>query len=136
LLALFVERLSAIGRRRAVITASRERTSPPPRLLDVLQQPSAKRGHSVRTIRAYLDWTTRFILFHVKWHPRDLTKAEVSRFLGHVAQWDKEGCSPGDRGRTHNPRTARPDGNAASKVVWQQELWKQSMPPQSHGQFA
>ena len=81
-----------------MMTASRERTGPPPRLLDV-QRPSAKRGHSLRTILAYLDWTTGFILLHGKRHPRDLTNAEVGRFLGHVAQRDKGGCSPGDRGQ-------------------------------------
>ena len=69
----------------SAIAASREQTSPaPPRLLDMLQQATAERGHSVETIRAYVDWTTRFILFHGKRHPRDLTNAEVGRFLGHL----------------------------------------------------
>jgi len=47
--------------------------APPRRLLDVLQQAAAEPGHSVESIRAYVDWTTRFILFHGKRHPRDLT---------------------------------------------------------------
>src|SRR5438552_2414257 len=65
--------------------------APAPRLLDVLQQVATERGHSVETIRAYGDWTTRFILFHGKRPPRDLTNAEVGRFLGHVAQTDRQG---------------------------------------------
>ena len=37
----------------SAIAASREQTSPaPPRLLDVLQQAAAERGHSVETCRA------------------------------------------------------------------------------------
>jgi len=30
----------------------------------------------------YVDWTTRFILFHGNRHPCDLTNAEVNRVLG------------------------------------------------------
>jgi Phage integrase, N-terminal SAM-like domain len=76
----------------SAIPASGEQTSPPPpSLLDALQQAAAERGISVETIRAYVDWTRRFIVFHGKRHPRDLTNAEVGRFLGHVAQTDKEG---------------------------------------------
>jgi len=76
----------------SAIPASSEQTSPAPTscLLDVLQRAAAERGHSVETIRAYWDWTTWFILFHGKRHPRDLTNAEVGRFLGHVAQTDKD----------------------------------------------
>jgi hypothetical protein len=77
----------------SAIPASREQTTPapPPRLLDVLQQAAAERGHSVETIRAFPDWTTRFMCSTAKRHPRDLTNAEVGRFLGHVARTDKEG---------------------------------------------
>jgi hypothetical protein len=46
-------------------------TPAPPRLLDVLQQARAERGHSLEAIRAYRDWTTRFLFFHGKRHPRD-----------------------------------------------------------------
>jgi len=33
-------------------------------------------------------WVCRFILFHNKRHPRDMGRAEVGRFLEHVAQTD------------------------------------------------
>jgi len=39
----------------------------------------------------YVHWTTRFIMFHGKRHPRDLTNGKVGRFLGHVAQTHKAG---------------------------------------------
>jgi len=86
----------------SAIPASREQTSPAPplRLLDVLQPAAAKRGHSVETIRADGDWTTRFILFHGKRHPRDLTNTEVGRFLGHVAQTDKDALRSIEAART------------------------------------
>jgi hypothetical protein len=38
----------------------------------------------------YVDWTTRFILFHGKRHPPDLTNADVGRFLGREAQTEKD----------------------------------------------
>ena len=57
-----------------------------PRLLDVLGHAAKERGHSAETIRAFVDWTTRFILFNSKRHPRELTNAEIGRFLRHVAQ--------------------------------------------------
>jgi hypothetical protein len=51
----------------SAIPASREQTSPaPPRLLDVLQQGVVERRDYVEIIRAYMDWTMRFILFHGK----------------------------------------------------------------------
>src|SRR5208337_498268 len=83
-------------RRRAMITASatpvpRVPTTPaPPRLLDVLQQAAAERRHSVETLRASGDWTTPFILCRGNQQPRDLTNAEVGRFLGHRARTDTE----------------------------------------------
>ena len=65
-------------------------TPAPPRLLDVLQQAAAERRHSVETLRASGDWTTPFILCRGNQQPRDLTNAEVGRFLGHRARTDTE----------------------------------------------
>ena len=95
----------------SAIPASSEQTSPgpPPRLLEVLQQAAAERGHSEETIRPYVEWTTRTMLFHGTQHPRDLTNAEVGCFLGHVAQTDKN-CAPGDQGRTHGVGFSVPGG--------------------------
>lgn len=75
----------------SAIPASREQTSPaPPRLLAVLQQAAAERGHSVETIRV-LEWTRRrssfciLFLFHDKRHPPDMGAAEIEQFLTQLA---------------------------------------------------
>ncbi len=95
----------------SAIAASREQTSPaPPRLLDVPQQAATERGHSVETIRAYVDWTTRFILFYGKRRPRDLTNAEVGRFLGHLRSRGTVACrGAGDGHRQEQPQHAHHD---------------------------
>src|SRR5262249_23517170 len=72
------------------IPARKAPPSAPPRLLDVLRQVATARGHSLDTIREFVNWTTRFILFHCKRHPRELTNCEIGRFLGHVAQTEKD----------------------------------------------
>lgn len=62
------------------------------------------RAHYVETIRAYVDWTTRFILLHGKRHHCDLTNAEVGRFLGHVVKTHKEALRAIEVGRTTGGR--------------------------------
>jgi hypothetical protein len=63
----------------SAISASREQTSPvpPPLILDVFQRAAAEYGHSVETVRASGDWTTRFILFHGKRLPREIGSSEL-----------------------------------------------------------
>lgn len=41
--------------------------------------------YSLRTEKTYLAWIRRFILFHDKWHPKDMDKAEVEAFLTDLA---------------------------------------------------
>ena len=62
-------------------------TPPPrsPRLLDQVREATRVRHFSIRTEQAYVDWVTRFILFHNKRHPKDMGAAEVSAFLTHLA---------------------------------------------------
>lgn len=43
------------------------------------------RRYSIRTEKAYVDWTKRLILFHHKLHPRDMEESEVCAFLTHLA---------------------------------------------------
>jgi hypothetical protein len=40
---------------------------------------------SLRTEKAYLHWTRRYILFHGKHHPREIREAEINPFLTHLA---------------------------------------------------
>ena len=63
----------------------------PPRLLDQVRQVLRVRHYALTTEACYVDWITRFILFHNKRHPRDMGGVEVEQFLtdlavrGHVA---------------------------------------------------
>ena len=41
--------------------------------------------YSIRTEHAYLDWTRRFILFHGKRHPLQMSETEVGEFLTYLA---------------------------------------------------
>lgn len=56
-----------------------------PRLLDVVSDACRARHFSPRTIEAYCGWIRRYVLFHGKRHPADLTAADVASFLTHLA---------------------------------------------------
>jgi integron integrase len=55
------------------------------RLLDRLRESIRLRQYSLRTERAYVGWTRRFILFHGKRHPAELGAEHITRFLSHLA---------------------------------------------------
>jgi len=57
----------------------------PPRLLDQVRQVLRVRHYALRTETCYVQWITRFILFHGKRHPRDMGAAEIEQFLTHLA---------------------------------------------------
>lgn len=61
-----------------------------PRLLDQLRQVAQSHGHLEATILSFVTWTSRFILFHNKRHPRELTVSDLGRFLDQVAKTAKE----------------------------------------------
>ena len=56
-----------------------------PKLLDQVRQLLRLRHYSLRTEVAYLAWIRRYILFHKKRHPRELTEQDVSAFLSSLA---------------------------------------------------
>ncbi|MGH7354299.1 MAG: integron integrase [Candidatus Rokuibacteriota bacterium] len=64
---------------------------PPPRLLDRVRAAIRARHFSRRTEESYVAWIRRYILFHGKRHPAEMSAPEVTRFLtslavdGHVA---------------------------------------------------
>ncbi len=60
-------------------------TAPPTRLLDALRDRIRFRHYSLRTERAYVQWTRRFLRFHRHRHPREMGAAEVTAFLGSLA---------------------------------------------------
>ena len=57
----------------------------PPRLLDRVRAAIRARHYSPRTEAAYVGWIRRFILFHGKRHPLELSEAEVTGFLTSLA---------------------------------------------------
>jgi len=56
-----------------------------PKLLDQVRQLLRLRHYSLRTEVVYLAWIRRYILFHGKRHPRELTEKDVSAFLSSLA---------------------------------------------------
>ena len=56
-----------------------------PKLLEQVRDYLRTKHYSIRTERAYLDWIKRYILFHGKRHPKDMSAAEVEAFLTHLA---------------------------------------------------
>ena len=56
----------------------------PPKLLDRMRAAIRVRHYSLATERTYIGWVKRFIYFHQKRHPQDMT-AEVEAFLSALA---------------------------------------------------
>jgi hypothetical protein len=42
--------------------------------------------YSIRTEQSYVDWIKRFIIYHDKRHPSDMTEEEAAQFLTHLAR--------------------------------------------------
>lgn len=63
-----------------------ERFRPKPgRLLDQVREVLRYHHYSIRTERTYIDWMVQFIKFNGTRHPREMGKAEIERFLPHLA---------------------------------------------------
>jgi integron integrase len=56
-----------------------------PRLLDRVRIALRTNHYSLRTEEAYVSWIKRFIFFHDKRHPKDMSEPEINRFLSHLA---------------------------------------------------
>ena len=54
-------------------------------MLDRLRGKTRLLHYSKRTEVAYVDWATKFILFHGKRHPREMGAAEIAAYLTHLA---------------------------------------------------
>jgi integron integrase len=64
-----------------------------PKLLDQVRGAIRARHYSRRTEEAYVHWIKRFILFHGKRHPRDLSAAHVTAFVTAMAVRDRVAAS-------------------------------------------
>lgn len=56
-----------------------------PRLLEQVRERIRALHYSLRTEETYLHWIKRFILFHGKRHPSEMSAPEVEAFLSHLA---------------------------------------------------
>jgi integron integrase len=56
-----------------------------PRLLDEVRAVARMRHLSIRTEQSYVNWIRRFILFHNKRHPREMSEREIREFISHLA---------------------------------------------------
>jgi integrase len=56
-----------------------------PKLLDQVRQAIRIRHLSPRTEQAYVGWIKRFIFFHNKRHPMEMSEAEIGQFLSSLA---------------------------------------------------
>jgi len=76
------------------ITTGAPVTAPGPRLLDQLRAATAKRFGRPEPGERYASWVCRYILFHGKRHPREMSAPDGTRFLAHVAKTEKDpvGC--------------------------------------------
>jgi integron integrase len=76
-----------VKERNAVsLTTDHNQAEPPkPQLLDQVRNTLRRKHHSIRTEQSYIDWIKRFIYFHDKQHPRNLSEHHVTEFLNFLA---------------------------------------------------
>ena len=58
----------------------------PKKLLEQVRDVMRFKHYSIRTERCYGDWIERFIRYHGKRHPREMSEVEVEAFLTHLAR--------------------------------------------------
>jgi len=56
-----------------------------PKLLDQVRAVIRSKHYSRRTEETYIDWITRYVRFHELRHPRELSSADITAFLTHLA---------------------------------------------------
>jgi integron integrase len=60
-------------------------TAKPPKLLIQVKQAIRRKHYSIRTEKAYVDWIRRYILYHDKTHPKDMSLPHIESYLTHLA---------------------------------------------------
>lgn len=63
----------------------RPRAASPPKLLDRVRAAARARHLALSTEKAYVHWAKRYVLFHRKRHPAEMSEQEVNAFLTHLA---------------------------------------------------
>jgi hypothetical protein len=57
----------------------------PKKLLDQVRDAIRLKHYAYGTEQTYVDWIKRYILFHGKRHPREMSSTEIETFLTHLA---------------------------------------------------
>ena len=71
--------------RQPGMNSSPPSVSPKPKLLEQVRQAIRTRHYSYMTEKAYVAWIKRFIFFHNKRHPAEMSEAEIAHFLSSLA---------------------------------------------------
>ena len=74
-----------ISQNQPAKTASVANTAPKPKLLDQVRQAIRVRHYSPKTEESYVHWIKRFIFFHNKRHPAEMSEKEIAQFLSSLA---------------------------------------------------
>jgi len=64
-----------------------------PKLLDQVRAALRTKHYSPRTEESYVNWIKRFIFFHNKRHPKDMSEKEINEFLTYLAVKEKVASS-------------------------------------------
>jgi hypothetical protein len=67
--------------------------APPKKLLDQVRDDIRLKHYSYRTEQTYIQWIRRYILFHNKRHPKDMSVPEIEAFLTYLAKQENVAAS-------------------------------------------
>ena len=56
-----------------------------PKLLDQMKNVMRIKHYSLKTEKSYIQWVRRFIYFHNKQHPDEMSALDVQKFLNYLA---------------------------------------------------
>jgi len=57
----------------------------PKKLLDQVSETIRIKHYSYRTEQSYVEWIRRYILFHDKLHPMEMSRSEIKQFIAYLA---------------------------------------------------
>jgi len=63
------------------------------KILDLVRESIRLKHYSIRTEEAYVNWIKRYILFHNKTHPAELSEVHIRKFLSNLAIKQKVAAS-------------------------------------------
>ncbi len=56
------------------------------KILDLVRESIRLKHYSIRTEETYVNWIKRYILFHNKTHPAELSEVHIRKYLSHLAR--------------------------------------------------